>query len=308
MRPGDHPENSPVSRILTFGEILWDVLPSGEVIGGAPFNVAAHAVRCGLAAAIFSRVGTDARGARAHSAILRLGVDDRWVQTDSTRPTGRVDVSLDANGQPSYSIARDVAWDAIESATEHAAEQLAASGFSALVCGTLAQRSLGSRRALHHLRLRLPNVPVFYDVNLRGEETPMEIVRATLSGVTIVKLNHEEAAVLSDALWKEQVETEELFRRLQAAYGLKILICTRGARGSTVVSDEGRVDVPSAPVSVVSAVGAGDAFSAAFLAGWLRGKSLASAVENANLLGGYVASQRETIPEYPPALLARLRA
>jgi len=305
MAPDQNSTRAARPALLAFGEILWDVLPDGEVIGGAPFNVAAHAARCGLRAGLYSRVGQDERGRKARAALARFGVDDRWVQTDAQRPTGWVEVCLDQDGQPEYRITRDVAWDAIEAS---GAQGWGGWKFSALVCGTLAQRSPISRAALAQVRRQLPDVPVFYDINLRGTETPWELVRATLPHTSIVKLNEHEAHALEVALGGKAAGTAELFQRLSGEFGVQILLQTEGAAGCRVFSAQGSFHVPGSPVKVVSAVGAGDAFSAAFLATWLRGAPLERAAALANQLGAHVASQRETVPDYPAALLEQLRA
>lgn len=286
-------------RLLAFGEILWDVFAEREVIGGAPFNVAAHAAACGLDAALYGSVGSDLRGQRARAEVKRLRVDDRWLRTDPRRETGRVDVLLDPQGQPEYRFAADVAYDAIEGPDAPGGPAIEPDQCAVLVCGTLAQRAPQSRRALAQLRAKLRGVPVFYDVNLRGAETPLELVRATLPGVTVLKVNEEEAQLLARERLGRPGDLTELFRRLRADDGLELLVCTRGAAGCTVVAPEQTLVVPSEPVSVVSAVGAGDAFSAAFIAGWLGGRSLEAAARAANRLGGFVASRAETVPEYP---------
>lgn len=300
--------SNPCLKVLSFGEILWDIIGEREMIGGAPFNVAAHLARLGVQSCIYSRIGSDRRGSLARHRLLRVGVRDNWLQVDHSRPTGWVDVTLNSTGQPSYSIGANSAWDALELPAPQMAGGLVAENFSALVCGTLAQRSPGNQRALAAIRALLPGVPVFYDVNLRGSETPFEIVRATLPGVSIVKLNEAEAEIMGFGLCGRSCDLADLFTRLFSDFGTKLLICTKGSAGSSIHSAEGRLDVPSVPVVVASAVGAGDAFSAAFLAGWLQGRPLAQVIARANLLGGFVASRHETVPEYSRELLARLEA
>lgn len=299
---------NPRFKVLSFGELLWDVFGEVEVIGGAPFNVAAHLARLGVESHLYSRIGRDRRGGVARQSLLDLGVRDRWLQVDPLRPTGWVDVTLDLSGQPSYSIGPDAAWDALESPTPALAAGLVAENFSALVCGTLAQRSEGNRRALATIRGILPGVPVFYDVNLRGDETPLDVVWATLPGITIVKLNEDEVEILSSALGGPPGGLSGLFQRLEAKFGIKLLVCTKGSAGCSILSEGNQFEVAGTPVTVASAVGAGDAFSAAFLAGWLRGRPLAQVAASANLLGGYVASKRETVPEYSRELLTRMLA
>lgn len=293
-------KNAPLS-LLCFGEVLWDVFPFGEHIGGAAFNLAAHASRCGLRSFLVSRIGNDVRGDRARGEIERRGVDGKFLQVDPERPTGWVGVEL-RDGQPTYRIARDVAWDAIEAP---ASGDLREEHFAALVCGTLAQRSSASRKALQALRRDLPQVPVFYDVNLRGEETPLDLVRATLPGVRWLKVNEEEARLLAGELFGGDLSARELAAALVAEFGIDTLLLTRGSKGCEIISSEECVTIEARPVPVASAVGAGDAFSAAFLAGVLQGRLLEESARRAASVAEWVVSRPEAIPEYPPEL-ARL--
>jgi len=295
-----------IPAVLSFGEILWDVFGDKEVIGGAPFNVAAHLARLGIRSSTYSRVGRDLRGARAMQCVHRFGINDRWLQSDAERPTGWVSITLDRSGQPTFRIGSDTAWDAIEPPTTASVADLRAESFSTIVCGTLAQRSAPSRRALAAIRAALPEVPIFYDVNLRGAETPIERVRDTLPGVAFLKVNEEEAAGLALALFGRGLKDEALFSELRLHYGVRALLCTRGAHGCTVQVEGGSFVSQAAPVKAVSAVGAGDAFSAAFLASWVQGLSLEQATANANVLGAFVAASPETVPEYSDALRAKL--
>jgi fructokinase len=292
--------------VLSFGEILWDVVGDREMIGGAPFNVAAHLARLGVRSFIYSRVGGDLRGARVRHHVARLGVDDRWLQQDNRRPTGWVDVTLDQSGQPTFQIGPDAAWDAIEAPMAAAVDGLRAEKIAAIVCGTLAQRTVASRQALAAIRAALPGVPVFYDVNLRGRETPPERVRETMPGVTILKINREEAEAVSQGVFGRAWAPQELFAGLCDRYGVRLMLCTLGAEGCAVFAEGVAFTRRAEPVEVASAVGAGDAFSAAFLASWVKGLALETAVANANTLGGFVAASPETVPDYPTELLARL--
>lgn len=293
-------------KILSFGEILWDVFGAREVIGGAPFNVASHLTRLGMRSFIYSRVGGDARGIRARQQVARFGLVDRWLQHDDIHATGWVDVALDASGQPAFQIGAHAAWDHIEAPTPSAVRELQAEGFSALVCGTLALRSPVTRSALAAVRAALPGVPVFYDVNLRGRETPIERVRDTLPGVTLLKVNTEEARQIAQGVCGESLEPPRLFARLRQQYGIAVMLCTHGEDGCEVLTAEGTFASRPERVKVASAVGAGDAFSAAFLASWVKGLPLDQAAGNANILGAYVAASPETVPDYSAALLGRL--
>lgn len=283
--------------VLAFGEVLWDVVDGVEHIGGAPFNFSAHAAQCGLDASLYSAVGFDERGRRSLAQLDRFRVRKDWVQTADAYPTGWVDVIL-RDGQPSYTITEDVAWDHIEAPSASDVETLRSSYFDALYFGTLAQRSEKSRHALNVLRETLRGVPVFYDVNLRPPFTSMEMVVEGLRGAAIVKLNEEEASLLMDHLWKKQLTAGAFYARLVETFGIYILLLTRGGDGCYVVSRDGLCEIAGEPVQVVSAVGAGDAFAAAFLSSHLLGFPVEKAAQKANKLGAWVASRQETVPDH----------
>ncbi len=235
-----------------------------------------------------------------------MGVHDRWLQEDSRRPTGWVNVTLDQSGQPTFQIGSDAAWDAIGAPTAPTVEELRAEKFGAIVCGTLAQRAAASRQALTSIRKALSDVPVFYDVNLRGSETPLQRVRETMAGVTILKLNREEVDAVSHGLFGRAWGPQELFAELRDRYGVRLLLSTHGAEGCEVFADGEGFSLRAEPIAVASAVGAGDAFSAAFLASWVKGLTLETAATHASILGAFVAASPETIPDYSEELLARL--
>lgn len=299
-----NPVGSPA--VLCFGEILWDRIGDHESLGGAPFNVAAHAARCGLNAQLYSRVGGDARGRRIMDELARFGVGRRWLQQDTGHATGVVEVSLGAAGEPAYEIVSDVAWDFIEPPRLADENELRGAGFAALVCGTLAQRTSKSREALFRLRHLLRETPVFYDINLRMPHTPMERVLATLPGVAWVKVNEAEADGLSRALVGYPLEPADLFEQLSRHFGVTGLLMTRGEHGSVAVTAKQYIECPAPRVKVAATVGAGDALTAVFLAGWLRGWNLVQVLSRANRVAAWVASQTESVPDYPPDLSSEL--
>lgn len=238
--------------------------------------------------------------------LARFGVGRRWLQQDTGHATGVVEVSLGASGEPAYEIVSDVAWDYIESPRLADENELRGAGFAALVCGTLAQRSGKSREALFRLRHLLRETPVFYDINLRMPHTPVERVFATLPGVAWVKVNEAEADVLSRPLAGHPLQPAELFEQLSLNFGVTGLLLTRGEHGSVAVTAKECIECPAPPVKVAATVGAGDALTAVFLAGWLQGRNLVQVLSRANRVAAWVASQTESVPDYPPDLSSEL--
>lgn len=282
--------------LVAFGEILWDVIDGESHIGGAPFNLAAHAVRCGLRAAVVSCVGDDNLGRAALAEMGRLDVDRRWTTVDAHHPTGTVTVRL-VDGQPNYTIHTDVAWDFIQT-SEEALQTLAEERPRVFCFGTLAQRNDVSRTTLFRLLDRRAFAEVFYDVNLRQNFWSGRAVEAGLERATLVKVNDDEARVLGGLLLDGACAPEAFSRALLARYRARAVIVTLGASGC-LVCERGRdsVRVPGVKVGLVDAVGAGDAFSAAFLSAWLKGAGAAEAALAGNRRGAWVASRRGAVPE-----------
>ncbi len=283
--------------IVMFGEVLWDIIDGREHIGGAPFNLAAHAVQCGLKAAMVSRLGEDRLGYAAREHILRHGVADQWVNFDTQHATGTVTVTL-RDGQPSYEINKNSAWDFIELSDAQLRELLIEEP-RAFCFGTLAQRSEVSRQTLFKLLDTFTDLIVFYDVNLRQNFWSAESVATSLARADIIKVNQDEAQTLGALLFAGAYAPEEFGHALLRNHPrAEIVLVTLGADGCVVCERNQRaVRCPVKEVEVVDTVGAGDAFSAAFLAAWLKGADGVSAAQAATEPGALVASCRGAIPE-----------
>ena len=275
--------------LLSVGEILWDQYPGYRLLGGAPFNLAAHAARLGFASYFISALGKDAAGDEALARAEALGVDMTYTRRHPRWPTGIVDVTLDDPAHPSYHLRRPAAWEEPEISDCQAAE-LRALRPAWLVCGTLQQTSPMARQAL----LALSGIPLFYDVNLRpGFEDPAT-VDALLRAAAIVKCNGAELAWLARELTLHGDPAEALLRR----YPLTALCITLGADGCRIHANGEAVFERPPVVSAIDAVGAGDAFSAALLHGFTRQWPLRRTARFANALGSLVASRRGAIPDW----------
>ena len=274
-----------MTDVVAFGEVLWDVIDGVPHIGGAPFNFAAHIARFGIKSAVISAVGDDDLGRRAISEARRLGVDVSMVGIHPTLPTGTVNVTL-KKGIPSYEIVQPVAWDEI---TGEAAEPP-----RTLYFGTLAQRSPVSASTLQRLLDACSSSVVFFDVNLRQRYWSQEAIDACMDKVDILKVNDEELKTLG-------YSAEALFARYSR---LRIVIETRGKKGCAVSSRaEPFFESPAVSFGpAVDTVGAGDSFSAAFVASILKGGSLREAAEAGNRLAGWVASMPGAIPAGQPRI------
>ena len=267
---------------MAFGEILWDVIDGVPHIGGAPFNFAAHVAKCGLTSSIISSVGEDDLGRCAKEQVAALGVDGTFVSVHPSLPTGTVNVTLN-NGIPSYEIVKPVAWDEIHTDDAHLPPP------RAFYFGSLAQRAPVSSGTLARLLAAFSSSLIFFDVNLRQRFWSKVLIEDCLVRTDILKVNDEEMLTLGFA-------AERLFA---ACPRLKTVIETRGADGCAVWSRDGEAftspAIPDGPV--VDTVGAGDSFSAAFLAAILNGKDLHTAAEEGNRRAGKVAARSGAIPK-----------
>jgi len=286
--------------VAGIGELLWDVLPEGKELGGAPGNFAWHVHALGLNAVVISRVGDDNGGREIEERLDRLGLCRDFVDVDPLHPTGWSTVSLDGSGTPSFHVHENVAWDFIRStpALDRAAEECDAVNF-----GTLGQRSPVSRATVRSFLARTrPCAIRLFDLNLRPPHYTREVIETSLSHATAVKLNDAELAIVAEMLGFS-CQTTEFLGQLADRHRLRLIALTRGDRGSILYAD-GRVSIhPGFRTEVVDTVGAGDAFAAALVAGMLKGNDIDRINDHANRVASYVCSKRGATPELPAELI-----
>ncbi len=282
-------------KILSFGEIIWDVYPDKSAIGGAPLNFAGHCAAGGLESYLLSAVGRDVLG---EEALQKL--QDVEVQTDfvlqNDRPTGQCIVTLDARRVPSYRVLPDVAYDRIAGVDP---DKINAVRFDAFYFGTLAQRCETSRTTLETVLSECTFKEIFCDLNLRDGCYDEKSVENCLKYATVLKFSEEELPRLDEfPLW--QALGKEIFAALFDNYPqLKVILFTKGKDGADIYTKDGTVaSVPAVGDKVVSTVGAGDSFGAAWLARYLAGDDVKRSAEIASRVSGYVVSVVEALPKY----------
>jgi fructokinase len=286
-------------RVIAVGEILWDLLPAGRQLGGAPANFIQHAHSLGADAGLVSRVGDDELGREAIGRLRARGVVTDLIQVDPQAPTGTVGVEIGPDHQPRFTIHEDVAWDRL--AVEDAA--LAALRAADAVCfGSLAQRTAGAATAVRRLvGASRPGALRIFDVNLRPPFVQPEVVGASLELANVLKLNDQELPVLAAMLGlggTEERQLDGLVRR----YALRLVALTSGGQGSLLVGVGDRSERPAVPVNVADTVGAGDAFTAALALGLLHGWPLGETNRLAAEVAAFVCSRPGGAPELPAAL------
>ncbi len=284
------------------GEVLWDLLPGGRQLGGAPVNAAVHAAALGAEAHPISRVGADALGREVMERLRILGLPTDGIAVDATAPTGTVSVEL-ADGQPKYVIHENVAWDRMTA--DQSALALARRA-DAICFGTLAQRGETTRQCVQELVAATPREALrIFDLNLRQHFYSRDVIEESLRLANVVKLNDQELPVLA-AMFGWSGTAREQLAGLVSAHGLRAAALTRGANGSVLTFGDGSVsEHPGLQTKVVDAVGAGDAFTAALAMGLLLGWEGNEINLRANEGAAYVVTQAGATPKLPDVLTRR---
>ena len=290
--------------VVGMGEALWDMLPEGRKLGGAPANFAYHVSQFGLDSRVVSAVGDDELG---NEILANFAEKQLECQIEKVAyPTGTVQVTLDEKGVPSYEIKEGVAWDNIPytPALENLAKQTLAVCF-----GSLAQRNAVSRETINRFIDQMPEdekVLKIFDINLRQHFYSKELIEASLKKSNVLKINDEELVVVGEMFGFADIDFQDKCWILLAKYNLKMLILTCGTEGSYVFTP-GEVSFLETPqVQVADTVGAGDSFTGAFVAAILSGKTVKDAHRLAVDVSAFVCTQNGAMPELAEELKNRL--
>jgi hypothetical protein len=284
-----------MNYIVGIGEILWDMLPEGKQLGGAPANFAFHASQAGMHGIVLSAIGFDSLGAETYDMLVKLDLDN--ILIDSDLPTSTVNVTIDANGIPHYEITENVAWDelAFVRSFKEIAEEASAACF-----GTLAQRSKMSHDAIHAFLRAMPDGSLkVFDINLRQNYYSKDIIEESLRIANVLKLNDEEIETLTPMLNLGDDGYEARCRQIIDSYNLKLVVLTCGANGSYVFAADGESSfLPTPKVKVVDTVGAGDSFTATFVASLVKGENIAEAHKKAVDVAAFVCTKHGAMPKH----------
>ena len=290
------------NKIVGLGEALWDVLPEGKKLGGAPANFAYHAGQFGLDTLAISAVGEDQLGDETLSALEEKGL--KYIMPRVPFPTGTVQVELDAQGVPAYEIREGVAWDNIPFTPEM--EKVARS-CKAVCWGSLAQRHEGSRNTIHRfLDATPPTCLKIFDINLRQTFYDEEVIRASLKRCNILKINDEELVTIGRLFGYPGLDMSNKCWLILGKYNLDMLVLTCGVNGSYVFKPGAMTFIETPKVDVADTVGAGDSFTASFCAAILKGLSVSDAHQLAVETSAYVCTCNGAMPRIPAELTGRL--
>lgn len=278
--------------VVCFGEILWDILPTGAVPGGAPMNVAYHLHALGMAPQLITRLGSDERGDELVSLLHSLEVDTSHVQVDPAIPTGVVNAIPDANGDMKYVFAEDSAWDHI-TVLPSLQKLVEESGY--FIYGSLVARHATSRNTLLELLGRAHTR--ICDINLRAPHYEKDTLEQLLTASDILKMNEEELQLVS-SWYGDAAALEDRVNLLRDRFNIESVLVTRGANGALVCYQNEWASHPGFRVQVSDTIGSGDSFLAGFLYSVTQGKSVDHAVEFACRLGSFVATKKGAWPAY----------
>ena len=284
--------------IVGLGEALWDCLPEGRKLGGAPANFAYHISQFGYDACAISAVGNDALGDETLQAFDEKGLNYFMPRLDY--PTGTVQITLDEDGVPTYDIKEGAAWDNIPFTPE--LEQVARN--SRAVCfGSLAQRNEVSRQTIHRFLDATPKDCLrIFDINLRQNFFSKEVIKESLRRCNILKINDEELVTIGRMFGYPGMDFENKCWLIVGKYNLDMLVLTCGVNGSYVFSKGAMSFFATPKIEVADTVGAGDSFTASFVASILAGRSVADAHQRAVEVSAYVCTQNGAMPVLPQEL------
>lgn len=284
-----------MGKVIGIGELLFDVFPAGKKLGGAPVNFAYHVQQLGLDSLAVSAIGKDPLGDEIMTLLEQKDIKGYVPRVDA--PTGTVQVSLDAEGVPTFTIMEDVAWDRIPFSEELGKE---ASHCSAICFGSLAQRSATSHETIRRVVNMAPKEAlIIFDINLRQHFYSKDLIKESLRECNILKINETEFELVMPLLGSKETDYRKGSEWLMKEYEINTVILTCGAEGSYIFADDFVSFEPTPKVEVVDTVGAGDSFTAAFCASLLKGESMKAAHRKAVEVSAYVCTQTGAMPVLP---------
>lgn len=282
-----------INYVVCFGEVLWDIFPSGSRAGGAPFNVAYNLFKMGIDTKMLSRIGNDELGHSLLNQIKNWGITTDFIQLDEEKATGTVLADFDEQGEAVYDIVKEVAWDYIESLPKH--KDLIQNS-EAFVFGSLITRSEVSQTTLLEL-LEYSKFRVF-DVNFRPPFIDFDFIKKLLHKADLVKMNKAELRKIFEFLGEEYIDEDTSIRHLQAYFNLNEIVLTKGSKGARYFVGNTAYNFPAVHIEIADTVGSGDSFLAGFQSKRIQGRSPEEIMKQATSLGAFITSKSGACPDY----------
>lgn len=279
--------------VVCFGEILWDVFPTGSRAGGAPFNVAYNLFKMGTDSRMLSRIGSDELGHSLVNQIRDWGITTDSIQVDGEKATGTVIADFDEHGEAVYNIVQDVAWDYIQPLPEH--KELIKNS-EAFVFGSLITRNEVSRNTLLEL-LEYSKFRVF-DVNFRPPFIDFEFIKKLMHKADLVKVNKAELRTILEYLGEDYIDEDTSIRHLQVYFNVNEIVLTKGSKGARYFVGDYVYNFPAVHIEIADTVGSGDSFLAGFLSKRIQGRSPEEIMKQAISLGAFITSKSGACPDY----------
>ncbi|WP_027382030.1 carbohydrate kinase family protein [Epilithonimonas caeni] len=278
---------------VCFGEILWDIFPTGERAGGAPFNVAYNLDKMGLEVQMISKIGNDDLGRKLIDQLETWNISTDFIQIDDERPTGTVLATFDEQGEAHYDIINNVAWDHIKILQAH--KDLVENS-DAFVFGSLIARNEESRKTLLQL-IEYSKFRVF-DVNFRPPYIDFELVKTLLGKADLVKMNKAELRQIIEFLGEDYIDEDKSIQHIQDYFDLNEIVLTKGSKGARYFVGKETYTFPAVSIEVNDTVGSGDSFLAGFLSKRIQGRSPEEIMRQAISLGAFITSRSGACPDY----------
>ena len=282
-----------LNHVVCFGEVLWDIFPTGSWAGGAPFNVAYNLFKMGIDTKMLSRIGNDELGHRLLDQIQNWGITTDFIQIDQEKATGTVLADFDEHGEAIYEIVQEAAWDFIQPLPEH---KKLIENSEAFVFGSLITRNKTSQATLLEL-LEYSKFRVF-DVNFRPPFIDFEFIKKLLHKADLVKMNKAELRTILEYLGEDYIDEDTGIRHLQAYFNLNEIVLTKGSKGARYFISDTAYNFPAVHIEIADTVGSGDSFLAGFLSKRIQGRSPEEIMKQATSLGAFITSKAGACPDY----------
>lgn len=278
-------------KILSIGEILWDIFPDKKILGGAPANFVFHARQFGSDATLFTALGNDQQGVELEEIAIKAGIIMQSSRV--SHPTGIADIFLNNEQVPTYKLNDNCAWDHIPLTNKL---KKFAEKADLIVFGTIAQRNIESRNTIQEaLKLAKSSSKILFDINLRLDFYSKEIIEESLNAANYLKLNDEEESVLQK-LFNKNIE------QIISDFNLELAILTLGAKGSKIITSNSMSECPAAKCKIADTVGAGDSFTAFFIINYMKGMSILESQKKASKVAAYVCAHNGATVQIPKNL------